>query len=166
MAHAQVGAGSAYAYAAHDANGDPLDGAKTYPLTLPPDPPAQNFWSVDVYDTQTRSLLQTDNPYPSVMSLGKWSPTTTARTPSGSGHSHPQGTRTTGSNQAWPELVPDAPSLRPPATMVRQDLAAVRHPTDLTPLMPASTAPPGLFRRNWDQLLASQAWPFRETGRR
>ena len=70
MAHAQVGAGSAYIYTARDANGDHLDGTKTYTLTLPPDPPAKNFWSVDVYDTQTRSLLQTDNPYPSVMSLG------------------------------------------------------------------------------------------------
>jgi hypothetical protein len=70
MAHAQAGAGSAYAYTAHDTNGNLLDGAKEYTLTLPPDPPAKNFWSVDVYDTQTRSLLQTDNPYPSVMSLG------------------------------------------------------------------------------------------------
>lgn len=70
MAHAQVGAGSAYAYTAHDANGDILDGARAYRLTLPPDPPAANFWSIDVYDTQTRSLLQTDDPYPSVMSLG------------------------------------------------------------------------------------------------
>jgi len=69
MAHAQVGAGSAYAYTVHDANGDILDGARTYSLTLPPNPPAKNFWSVDVYDTQTRSLLQTDDPYPSVMSL-------------------------------------------------------------------------------------------------
>ena len=69
MAHAQVGAGSAYAYTAHDRNGAILDGGKTYTLTLPPNPPAKNFWSVDVYDTQTRSLLQTDNPYPSVMSL-------------------------------------------------------------------------------------------------
>ena len=70
MAHAQVGAGSAYAYTAHDVNGDILDGSKTYTLTLPPDAPAKNFWSIDVYDTQTRSLLQTGNPYPSVMSLG------------------------------------------------------------------------------------------------
>jgi hypothetical protein len=68
MAHAQVGAGSAYAYTAHDANGAILDGAETYSLTLPPNPPAKNFWSIDIYDTQTRSLLQTDNPYPSVMS--------------------------------------------------------------------------------------------------
>ena len=70
MAHAQVGAGSAYAYTVHDADGAILDGGKTYSLTIPADPPAKNFWSVDVYDTQTRSLLQTDDPYPSVMSLG------------------------------------------------------------------------------------------------
>ncbi|SEK19294.1 DUF1254 domain-containing protein [Rhodococcus maanshanensis] len=69
MAHAQVGAGSAYTYTAEDSQGRLLDGAKTYRLVLPPNPPAKNFWSVDVYDTQTRSLLQTDNPYPSLMSL-------------------------------------------------------------------------------------------------
>ena len=35
-------------------------------LTLPPDVPAKNFWSVVVYDPQTRSELQTGfNPYPS-----------------------------------------------------------------------------------------------------
>lgn len=70
MARAQVGAGSAYAYTAEDSQGRLLDGAKTYRLVLPPNPPAKNFWSVDVYDTQTRSLLETDNPYPSVTSLG------------------------------------------------------------------------------------------------
>ena len=70
MAHAQVGAGSAYVYTAVDSNNDVLDGGKSYTLTLPPNPPAKNFWAVDIYDTQTRSLLQTDNPYPSVMSLG------------------------------------------------------------------------------------------------
>jgi hypothetical protein len=70
MAHAQVVAGSAYAYTVHDADGEILDGAKTYTVTLPPNPLAKDFWSIDVYDTQTRSLLQTDNPYPSVMSLG------------------------------------------------------------------------------------------------
>lgn len=69
MARAQVGAGSAYAYTAEDDQGRILDGAETYRLTLPPNPPAKNFWSIDLYDTQTRSLLQTDNPYPSLMSL-------------------------------------------------------------------------------------------------
>lgn len=57
MAHAQIGAGSAYAYTVHDANGDLLDGARTYRLHVDANPPAKNFWAVDVYDTQTRSLL-------------------------------------------------------------------------------------------------------------
>jgi hypothetical protein len=58
MAHAQVGAGSAYAYTVHDSNGDLLDGGRTYRLHVDANPPAKNFWAVDVYDTQTRSLLQ------------------------------------------------------------------------------------------------------------
>lgn len=70
MAHAQIGAGSAYAVATMDSTGAFLDGGRSYRLTLPADAPARNFWSLDVYDTQTRSLLETDNPYPSVMSLG------------------------------------------------------------------------------------------------
>ena len=70
MAAASVGTGSAYAYTARDANGDWLDGGRSYQLTLPAGIPAKNFWSLDVYDTQTRSLLETDNPYPSVMSTG------------------------------------------------------------------------------------------------
>jgi hypothetical protein len=58
MAHAQIGAGSAYAYTIQDANGDVLDGGKTYRLHIDPNPPAKNFWAIDIYDTQTRSLLQ------------------------------------------------------------------------------------------------------------
>jgi hypothetical protein len=69
MAHAQVGAGSAYAYTVHDAHGNVLDGAKTYRLHVDPDVPAKNFWAVDVYDTQTRSLIQVPSTiYPAVAS--------------------------------------------------------------------------------------------------
>ena len=69
MAHAQVGAGSAYAYTVHDANDDLLDGARTYRLRVDPNPPAKNFWAVDVYDTQTRSLLIVpSSPYPAIAS--------------------------------------------------------------------------------------------------
>lgn len=69
MAHAQVGAGSAYIYTAEDADGALLDGAATYSLRIPADPPAKNFWSIDIYDAQTRSLLQS-TAYPALSSLG------------------------------------------------------------------------------------------------
>ena len=43
-----------------DANGNYLDGGKTYKITLPGPIPAKEFWSFVVYDNQTRSLLETD----------------------------------------------------------------------------------------------------------
>jgi hypothetical protein len=48
--------------------GSYLDGGKTYTLHLPPDIPAKDFWSVLVYDPQTRSMLQTDQRFPSLSS--------------------------------------------------------------------------------------------------
>lgn len=65
MTWKMVGVGSQYALANRDAAGEYLDGAKTYRLTLPADPPAKDFWSIVVYDPQTRSELQTDQPFPS-----------------------------------------------------------------------------------------------------
>ena len=59
------GVGSQYAFTEHDSTGEYLDGAKNYALTLPPDVPAKDFWSIVVYDTQTRSELQTGQPFPS-----------------------------------------------------------------------------------------------------
>ncbi len=41
-----------------------FDGAKTYQLTLPKDIPTKNFWSLTVYDNQTRSMLDTPQRYP------------------------------------------------------------------------------------------------------
>ena len=60
MAMAKVGSGSAYAASMRDANGNYLDGGKTYKITLPGPIPAREFWSFVVYDNQTRSLLETD----------------------------------------------------------------------------------------------------------
>jgi len=60
MAAAPVGSGSQYAAAMVDARGDAFDGGKTYRLHLPPNIPAKQFWSLIPYDTQTRSVLQTD----------------------------------------------------------------------------------------------------------
>lgn len=63
-----VGLGSQYALAAVDEKGAPLDGGTSYVLHLPPNIPAKNFWSIIAYDNQTRSMLQTDQQFPSVSS--------------------------------------------------------------------------------------------------
>lgn len=65
MVMKMVGRGSQYALNSTDANGDYLDGAKHYTLNIPANVPAKDFWSVVVYDPQTRSELQTDQPFPS-----------------------------------------------------------------------------------------------------
>ena len=129
MAHAQVGAGSAYAYTVHDANGDLLDGARTYRLHVDPDPPAKNFWAVDVYDTQTRSLLQV----PSTHLPALASNTGTLRANDDGSHDlyfgpeRPRGQGVElGRDRARQVLVPDPPALRPARALVRPDLAAQR----------------------------------------
>jgi hypothetical protein len=65
MAMKLIGKGSQYAWGYLDSNGNYLDGGKTYKLNIPKDPPAERFWSVVVYDPQTRSMLQTSQTYPS-----------------------------------------------------------------------------------------------------
>jgi hypothetical protein len=66
-----VGEGSTYPWTALDSNDRPLDGAKNYKLRLPPNVPVKTFWSVIVYSTQTRSMLQTDDRFPSVSSQNR-----------------------------------------------------------------------------------------------
>lgn len=66
-----VGRGSQYAWAARDAKGQPLDGGKNYRLHLPPNIPIKEYWSVILYSNQTRSMIQTDQQFPSVGSQTK-----------------------------------------------------------------------------------------------
>jgi hypothetical protein len=66
MAKKFIGVGSQYACAFVDSDKKPLDGSKNYKLHLPPHIPAKDFWSVVVYDNQTRSELQTDQQFPTV----------------------------------------------------------------------------------------------------
>ena len=66
MVMKMVGVGSQYAGAMRDSNNNAFDGGKTYKLEIPANVPAKDFWSLVVYDTQTRSELQTSNPFPSL----------------------------------------------------------------------------------------------------
>ncbi len=66
MTMKMIGKGSQYAWGYLDKSGNFLDGAKNYKMNLPKDAPAEKFTSIVVYDPQTRSMLQTDQPYPSI----------------------------------------------------------------------------------------------------
>ena len=61
--------GSQYLFGVYDADKNHFDGGKTYTVTLPPDIPENNFWSLTVYDNQTRSMLETPQLYPRAGSL-------------------------------------------------------------------------------------------------
>jgi hypothetical protein len=69
MVNPPVGAGSTYVIGLRDSEGRMLDGGKTYRIHVPPNVPAARFWEITVYDNQTRSFLQTDNPHPGVPSI-------------------------------------------------------------------------------------------------
>jgi hypothetical protein len=71
MAMTRAGSGSDYGIAYLDANKQAFDGSRTYKLHLPPNVPVNNFWAVTIYDTQTRSLLQTDQRFPTLGSQNK-----------------------------------------------------------------------------------------------
>ena len=64
MAMRLPGIGSQYLLAFQDAGKQFFDGSKTYKVTLPKGIPEAKFWSLTVYDNQTRSMLDTPQGYP------------------------------------------------------------------------------------------------------
>ena len=61
-----TGVGSQYLLGMLDSESNYFDGSRSYRCTLPAGIPQANFWSMTVYDNQTRSMLQTDQRYPRV----------------------------------------------------------------------------------------------------
>jgi hypothetical protein len=53
-----AGPGSTYVQAFKDKDGNRLDGGKSYRLNVPANAPAVAFWSLTLYDTGTRSMVQ------------------------------------------------------------------------------------------------------------
>lgn len=74
MFRRRPGIGSTYWLAVRDQDGNWLDGSKTYRLTVPLPVPAKLFWSVTVYDAETRSQIQTDQNQAALRSLIELTP--------------------------------------------------------------------------------------------
>ena len=55
-----VGSGSKYIGAYIDKEGNWLDGRNTYEIVVPKDAPANQFWSITVYDNDTRCIIQNE----------------------------------------------------------------------------------------------------------
>ena len=53
----KTGKGQVYMGAYKDKDGDWLDGGKNYVLHVPPNAPAEAFWSITLYDVDTRCLI-------------------------------------------------------------------------------------------------------------
>lgn len=54
------GVGQAYLAAYKDKDGSWLDGSSTYKLHIPANPPAKEFWSMTLYDVDTRCLINNE----------------------------------------------------------------------------------------------------------
>jgi len=65
-----VGKGSKYLGTYRDSDENFLIGSNTYHLNIPANVPAENFWSLLVYDAETRSMIKNDvQPLPGIRSL-------------------------------------------------------------------------------------------------
>lgn len=69
MFRRDAGAGSLYWLGLRDAAGAYVDGGKTYKLNVPLPVPGKLFWSVTIYDPETRSEIKTDQDKAALRSL-------------------------------------------------------------------------------------------------
>lgn len=68
------GKGANYMITFTDSKGAPLSGGASYRLSLPPNIPAANFWSVTLYEAENASGLANGQPFPSLGSRDKPAP--------------------------------------------------------------------------------------------
>src|SRR5262249_55087169 len=95
------GKGAKYMIAFSDAAGTPLSGGTSYRVTLPPNIPAGNFWSVTLYEAENASGLANGQPFPS-----KGSRDRPAQEPEGSTILYPGPTPPAGKESNWLATVP------------------------------------------------------------
>ena len=124
----------------HGPNRPSWTSSRSYTVTLPPDVPQARFWSLTLYDNQTRSMLVTPQRYPRAGSQSYPTPT---RSPNAGRVDHHPRRPGTARRRPRRQLDPDGPRqgvlrhpppVQPTATVLRQVLARRRVRTrPLTP---------------------------------
>ena len=92
----QAGPGTNYVQTFRDRDGNHFDGSRSYRLHVPANPPAAAFWSLTLYDSATRSMIQNPTNDAARSSYDELSPTTTALWTCTSGPMRRPSTRPTG----------------------------------------------------------------------
>ncbi|ANY83014.1 hypothetical protein BB934_32905 (plasmid) [Microvirga ossetica] len=54
----RLGTGQFYLVSLRDKDGNPFDGGKTYRMTVPANPPVEQYWSLTAYDRQRHTLIR------------------------------------------------------------------------------------------------------------
>jgi hypothetical protein len=54
----RLGAGQFYSISIHDKDGNSFDGGQSYRLTVPPNVPVEQYWSITAYDRETHALIK------------------------------------------------------------------------------------------------------------
>jgi len=57
----ETGWGQVYMGSSKDSDGDWFDGGQNYVLHIPPNPPAEAFWSITLYDVSSRCIIVNDS---------------------------------------------------------------------------------------------------------
>ena len=71
MVKAFVGKGSKYINSYTDKNREFLHGENTYRLVMPPNVPVKDFWSLTIYENETRAMLKNGTRFPNIDSYRK-----------------------------------------------------------------------------------------------
>ena len=128
------GLGQAYLAAYTDGDGQWLDGARSYTIHVPADPPAKLFWSFTVYDVHTRCLIDNGQQRgdrgsrdPDLVTNDDGSVDLYFGPDAPPGHDSQLGP-----DHPRPALVLLLPVLRTPRALLRPDVEAGRHHTFLT----------------------------------
>ena len=99
----KAGPGGNYVQAFMDKDGNRLDGGKSYRLHVPANAPAEQFWSLTLYDAATRSMIQNPSNDSARSSLDKLK---TSADGSLDLHFGPAGSAPAGEEANWIETLP------------------------------------------------------------